>query len=626
MGHAGRYPTDEYLYADEHVAMILGQLDLGEKMNFRISNLLALSAVVLVAACSSDSTSGNATTQCNGTLDPITGVCTPRTNSGTNNDPDGGTDDGGEENSDPFADTDGDGFLDRFDNCRHVTNPDQADGDGDGVGDPCDNCPTASNFVQTDTDGDSTGDACDEDSDQQYYDPNRDDDGDGVADSTDNCGGLANPNQADADSDHLGDACDNCPNVANYDQTDTDGNGEGDACSPVPVGMICGNQDADFTKLEPNIYILLDRSGSMGTSGINQATAALDTIADSPGLAMDVRFGFGTYQTGSCPGLEHKLNMGLHTPAQLKASWAGLSSGGGTPTAGALGAVRSQSRLVEAGDPLDGLRSKAIILITDGDPNDCGGLSGSINEAAMFAAAGVPVYVIAFNFGGFEGNLNQIATAGGTDAPPAGGDKFYTANGTSQLVTAIQNIATNAIACSYTLNPPPQDPSKIWVEVGGAPVSRDPANGYSFESVGNTLTLNGTSCTTLRSIDPNGAVTPLKITLGCATPCTPSTEVCDYKDNNCDGVIDEGCEDCAPEVCDGVDNDCDDSIDEGCPDCKFDGESCANSGECCHNSCVNDVCGPPCRPANSTCLTNSDCCSGNCAKSGGEDVGICVLG
>ena len=597
-------------------------------MRFNIPTLWALAAVFVVGCSADDAGKG---TQCSGTFDPITGKCSTtgtNNNNSNNNDADAGDGDGGTDsnNSNPFADGDGDGFLDRFDNCKGVSNQDQADVDGDGVGDVCDNCPNASNFIQTDADNDGLGDACDEDSTEEYYDSNRDDDGDGVADRLDNCGGLSNPDQADADGDKLGDACDNCPNIANYDQTDTDMNGQGDACSPVPVGMICGNQDADFTKLEPNIYILLDRSGSMGQTGINQATAALSAIADSPGLANEVRFGFGTYQTGSCPGLEHKLNMGLHTPAQLKASWAGLSPGGGTPTAGALGAIRSQSRLTEAGDMLDALRSKAVILITDGDPNDCGGLNGSVSEAQTFAAAGIPVYVIGFNFGGFTGNLNAIAQAGNTDAPPAGGDRFYTAAGTAQLVTAIQNIATNAIACSYTLNPPPQDPSKIWVEVGGNPVARDAGNGFSFEAAANTLTLNGTSCTTLRGIDPNGAVTPLKITLGCATPCTPAVEVCDYKDNNCDGVIDEGCEDCTPEVCDGVDNDCDDSIDEGCPDCAFDGEACAADGECCNNSCVNNVCGPPCRPINSTCLSDGDCCNGRCAREAGATVGVCVLG
>jgi len=37
-----------------------------------------------------------------------------------------------------FADTDGDGILDRNDNCPLVANEDQKDTDGDGIGDACD--------------------------------------------------------------------------------------------------------------------------------------------------------------------------------------------------------------------------------------------------------------------------------------------------------------------------------------------------------------------------------------------------------------------------------------------------------------------------------------------------------
>jgi hypothetical protein len=58
-------------------------------------------------------------------------------------------------------DSDGDGVLDREDNCKNFSNPDQTDTDQDGVGDACDNCEGVANSNQQDRDHDGIGDACD---------------------------------------------------------------------------------------------------------------------------------------------------------------------------------------------------------------------------------------------------------------------------------------------------------------------------------------------------------------------------------------------------------------------------------------------------------------------------------
>lgn len=64
-------------------------------------------------------------------------------------------------------DSDGDGVLDKFDNCPNTANVGQFNSDKDSFGDACDNCPQVTNEAQLDEDGDGVGDACDDDTGKQ---------------------------------------------------------------------------------------------------------------------------------------------------------------------------------------------------------------------------------------------------------------------------------------------------------------------------------------------------------------------------------------------------------------------------------------------------------------------------
>jgi len=82
----------------------------------------------------------------------------------------------------------------------------EADWDGDGVPNTDDNCPWAPNQTQADLDGDLQGDACDCDIDGDgVMNANQ---GCGDPDPEDNCVDLKNPGQENLDGDSLGDACD----------------------------------------------------------------------------------------------------------------------------------------------------------------------------------------------------------------------------------------------------------------------------------------------------------------------------------------------------------------------------------------------------------------------------------
>lgn len=538
----------------------------------------------------------------------------------------------------PEGNDDDDLHLNGFDNCPDVKNDDQADGDGDGVGDACDNCLDAANSDQADSDGNFIGDACEL---GMLYNPARDTDSDGIPDISDNCPTLINVDQRDSDNDSIGDACDNCQQVANLDQTDSDGDNVGDACSPVPTGETCGDQVAMFERIDPNLFFVLDRSGSMcgtpaqptlGGCGGNpasdskwaNATRALDTIADE--LSSEVNIGFSYYSDnnqGDC-GSSRTLNMGQHSSAAVKNAYASLAPGGGTPTATALKLVREGGWVDMANDPMGATRPRAVILITDGiTTEDCdGGHSGAVNQVQALAQGNIKTYAIGFGSGADEGQLNQLASAGGSG-------QYYSADDANSLVGVLRQIANEVINCSYSLDTVPPDPNKIWVSVseGGTMqnLPRDASNGFSYNEAQNVVEITGSACQNLRS--GNASSKQVSIVLGCSTECEPEgPEVCDFRDNNCNGEVDEGCETCVPEICDGIDNDCDDVIDEGCPTCTLDGGTCADSSECCNGNCEDGVCGEPCRREGLECIDSSQCCGNTCNILPGSVKGVCVEG
>lgn len=141
-------------------------------------------------------------------------------------------------------DRDGDGIIDRADNCPMHPNPLQENFDGDSRGDACDNCPSTFSADFSDHDADGIGNVCDDD-----------DDNDGILDIHDLCPLLPKPtipltsalaHDSDFDQDGQGDLCDedddndgirdvddNCDFAPNPLQSDYDLDGVGDACSTL---------------------------------------------------------------------------------------------------------------------------------------------------------------------------------------------------------------------------------------------------------------------------------------------------------------------------------------------------------------------------------------------------------
>jgi hypothetical protein len=459
-------------------------------------------------------------------------------------------------------DRDGDGVDDSVDDCADVANPGQEDRDREGFGDACDNCPTLANLNQLDKDGDGFGDIC-----QDLY---PDGDGDGVRDYVDNCRALANAGQQDGDGDRVGDACDNCPALANPSQQDGDHDSIGDSCDDeLAEGASCADGSTQANPLKPNLYVLLDRSLSMGPKpGGTDPPTRIDTLKNALGtlsgtdqapgaLVNNFNLGAGAFPAanGSCGAdmlPEQLLPMAERTPAEAAtafvASYTGLQVAGSTPTDVALSRVRMLKLYEFAGDPSPA-RSKAVVLITDGEPNDCGfgntsRLDQTVAEAGLLAAEGVPVFLLGFD-GVNAAAMQRIADAGD---PAPGTNPWYAVSNPDSIVNALARIITRTASCALPIDmaaAAPIDSAIVRVtlmEADGAKrttLSPDPQEGYTIDN-GTTLTLHGASCAGLQAALATDTSARVEVRLGCA--CVPTSEVCgDNLDNDCDGLVDEDC-------------------------------------------------------------------------------------
>lgn len=527
------------------------------------------------------------------------------------------------------VDPDGDGVRTGVDNCPAVANPDQLDSDNDSIGDACDNCPLVPNV-------DQNPEACA----GPIYNP--DIDGDNVPNTEDNCPNTPNEDQLDSDGDTIGDACDNCPNTPNKNQVDYNGNGIGDACDTFAiVTEVCEDASISGTRLKPNVYFLIDASGSMlecdnkscddypsycktvyneyyaqnidwvckETTRWDALFTALDSKAGDLSTKFNVGMGIFPYNyhwSGSSYVYDNfKECIDLSESDTLSSFSTGNNCDiathprGGTPLPTALDTVRNQTLYNFSPDQHSSERAKAVVVITDADFGSNSGTNLDDTKTATTALAntGVKVYYMGFS-GVNESNMQQLANAGGTNT-------WYPISNANSIIAALNSISSSIVSCVATVAlEEGTDPTRISVSINNngtlESVEKDNVNGWSLNMTDKTVTLNGTSCATLMNYAqvPNATV-GISIKVACEVTCEQSNggvEICDYIDNDCNGIIDDGI-DCGTglyEICgDGIDNDGDGVIDEGCPEpgtCIPEPEVCGDNIDNNCNGIVDEGC------------------------------------
>lgn len=334
----------------------------------------------------------------------------------------------------------------------------------------------------------------------------------------------------------------------------------------------CGGELFQAAKVNSNMYIAFDKSGSMRDSIVNNgpskweiATTAIKQVTMQ--YDSQIQFGMGLFPAGEttatrCEIPNTAVTVGNMRAAQIATALDNSGPGGNTPIGGVL---LSSGNVPELVDPT---RANYVMLVTDGTET-CNG-NGVQAATTNLAMKGIKTFVIGFG-GEVDGtNLSDIATAGGTPRP--GATKYYQADDAPGLLAAFNLIAQGALGCEYRLATAPPDPSKVFVYVNGVLQNRDVshANGWDYSPATVRITFYGGLCN-LVATDSTARVS---IVYGCRDDTL--TEV-DRRDGGA-----------------------------GLPN----GSACTTNTDCRNMLCTSGVCG---LPVGAMCTTGDMCASMVCA-------------
>ncbi|MEO8876467.1 MAG: vWA domain-containing protein [Polyangiaceae bacterium] len=332
----------------------------------------------------------------------------------------------------------------------------------------------------------------------------------------------------------------------------------GSLCDTTLVdGGPCGCLEISLLTDQPNLYFVLDRSGSMLDDGKWQTVRqVVANVVEKIGPR--AKFGVALFSDpagqGCTPGKEV---MPVRT-GDSPAGTAGVTTNEviATTSVGASGGTPTATTLLALAPAIEALPGRTfVILATDGGPNcngsaicdaahcianienvagcptggpfdcctnttgapdanlNCLDADPTIDAIAALKTKNVPTYVVGIpGSAPYASLLDQLALAGGT---ARGSEPQYysvSSTGSAAIDAALAQIAAKITAtCVFPLAPVPPHPELLNIYFDDVVVPQDATNGWTYAD--GTVTLVGSACDRVLS----GEVLNLRVIAGCPT-------------------------------------------------------------------------------------------------------------
>jgi hypothetical protein len=285
----------------------------------------------------------------------------------------------------------------------------------------------------------------------------------------------------------------------------------------------CGVMNFMLTKGgTPDLLIVQDRSGSMadpattGSTGSkwSQITPAIEQVVGSVtsvnwGLLFFGPDGFGG---GSCTvSSTPQVACGMNTATAITSAINATSPTTSTPTAEAINAAVQYFSTNTDGN------THYILLSTDGLPACDSNDDSAAAEAAVTAAVTAGIKTVVVGIGDDptgDATLTAMANGGGMPNMTAGQKAYYQVNTTSDLVTALGNIAGQLVSCSYPLSMAPPNPDYVEIDDNaGMKIPHDTTHmdGWDYGPNDLSIIFYGAACDNLQK----GVTTGISAVFGC---------------------------------------------------------------------------------------------------------------